>query len=237
MKIKTITNKLDNYQIKLSTSNTKNLNFILDDSGAGSTLFDKLHSYFSTGRNDVLDLDLIERKRYDINLMFVEEYLDYHDLLDYFVTMGFTDEFLEISESANQIYTKMLSEHKTAGCGGFLKLENSQIMVPRYLSAPEATLAYYALLIAIRKRYRVDLPLIINRFGRWGLKYCPLVVRTLAEISPQTLIFTSEGNFGVSMHNYRTDKKIPSIHQTIKNKTLGMAYRLDKDGVSEYVPF
>ena len=121
--------------------------------------------------------------------------------------------------------------------GGFLELENNRIMVPPRLSAAESTLAYYSLLVTIRKKYRMDTPLIIDSFGSRGLKYCPMIVQLLAETVPQTLIFTTEGNFGISMYNYRTRKEIPSIYKTVKEDTLGAVYRLDGKGVLKYVSF
>lgn len=203
------------------------------------SLFDLLCSYFIKGGtgDGMIELDMVEKKhRYDARLMLVEEHLDYYDLLDYFAGTRYTGDFEEISGTANRIFTKILSEHKDSNCGGFLKTENYQIMVPQSLSAAEATIAYYSLLVAIRKKYRIGLPLIVEGLGRRGLKYAPLLAQTAAEAAPQVVILMTSRNFERPMFNYRTRKKTRSLYDEVRKSTLGSVCVLDRTGAKDYDP-
>ncbi len=236
MKIKTIRNIYEKYEVELSTDDTKNLNFIIDGTSTGQTLYYKLQSYFMHGRDGRMEIDLIDERNCDLRFMFVDEYPDYHELLDYFVGMKFTGEFSEISKDANDIFNKMILEHGDGGLD-FLKMEDNHIMIPKSLSTAKSTTAYYALLVAIIRRYRINQPVIINDFGRWGLKYGPLILELLSKNVPQVLIFTSDGKFSRPTRNYRTKKDIPSMYDIIKDSTLGRAHCLTDDGATKYVPF
>ena len=183
----------------------------------------------------MLEIEFDEEKKYDTRLMRIEENHDYRDLLDYFVGMQVTDDFADISERANQTYGRILSEHKDYGGKEFLKMKNYQIMIPPRLGAPEASIAYYSLLASIREKYMVNTPLIIEGFGRYGLKYAPLLSQLVSQMAPQSLVFLTRPNFEVSMYNYRTRKSIQSVRDTIKHVT-GSVYCLETDRVTEYEP-
>ncbi len=235
MKIKKIRNIYEKYEFELSTDDVKNINIILDDTSMGQTLYYKLQEYFMYGRDGRMEVDLVDERRYDPRFMFVEEDLDYHELLDYFVGMKFTGEFSEISKDANDMFNKIIQEHKRGGLD-FLKMEDGHIMIPKSLSDAESTVAYYALLVAMIKRYRINLPLIINGFGRWGLKFGPLILDLLTENVPQVLIFTGYANLSTPTRNTRKRKGIPSMYDYVKDSTLGRAYALTDDGMARYAP-
>ena len=109
------------YQIKLSTSKTSNLNFILSNSDQGAILYDRIRSHFISGSDGSMEIDVTGKENYDILFAFIDEPPNYGYLLDLFVDMETTGEFQAISDDANNMYTKFLVEHKTSGCGGVFR--------------------------------------------------------------------------------------------------------------------
>lgn len=168
MRINVIRSILDGYEIRLSAQKGRNLNFVVCESRGNTWLFERLWRYFVHGKDHEIELDVEDGRRCDTHLMFVYENLDYYDLLDYFVEMRYPEDFEEITDRANMTFYEILG--RNPGCGGrdFLKIEKYQIMIPKSLSANEATISYYALLAAIREKYRINYSLIIENFGRWG---------------------------------------------------------------------
>lgn len=234
--MRTIRNVQENYEIRLPAGSKKRLNFVIAEPGLYSGLFERLFWHFAKGRDGRMEVDLDGEKRRDLKFMFVEEHHDYCDLLDYFVGMKYTEDFARISERANQTFGRILSEHKDYGSREFLKMKDYQILIPPRLPAPEASIAYYSLLAAIREKYRIDTPLVVEGLGRYGLKYAPLLVQLIAEVAPQALILTTEANFTMPMYNYRTRKPTRSVYDTVRRNLMGSAYRLEGNGVSEYAP-
>lgn len=228
VKINTIKSIEDNYEIKLSTKNEQNLNFVLCEQKKYSMFYARLLSHFAYG-GTLIELDLQDEKRYDTKLMFVYENLDYRDLLDYFLDMRQTSDFEEISNNANIIFNKLLGQNDD-----FLKIDNHQIMIPDSLSADEATIAYYALLAAIRKKYMINYPLIIEGFGRWGLNYAPLLAHLVYEFTPQALIFTTENIFATTM-NVHAQGIVNPIFEKIRN-AIGSIYKMNNGKMTAYTP-
>ena len=237
MRIRTIRNIQENYEIRLPAGRKKRLNFVIAEPGLYSELFEELLWYFGNDRDGKIEVDLDGEKRYDPKFMFIEEHHhDYYDLLDYFADMKYMEDFAKISERANQMFGKILSEHKNKGYTEFLKIKDRHIMVPPSLPAAEASIAYYSLLAAIRERYRMDTPLVVEGIGRYGLKYAPLLVQLMAEVAPQVLILVTEANFTTPMYNYRTRKPTMSVYDTVRRSLMGSAFRLEESGVSKYKP-
>ena len=229
-----MSNLQDDYELVLSTDGTRKLNFVISEPDLYQELFHRI-CLCLVRRESMLEIEFDEEKRYDTKLMRIEENHDYRDLLEYFVEMQVTDDFADISERTNHTYGRILSEHKDYGSKEFLKMENYQIMIPPRLGAPEASIAYYSLLAAIREKYRVNTPLIIEGFGRYGLKYAPLLAQLVSQMAPQSLIFLTRPNFEISMHNYRTRKPIQSVRDAIKHIT-GSVYCLETGRIAEYEP-
>lgn len=231
MKIQTIRNTRYNYEFKLSTDKTRNLNFVLAKPEIYQELYGMMHSYL-VGRNTGVILELEDEKNYDPRFMLVDEHLNYYDLLDLFVDMKHTEDFEQIADDANHTFTDMLSERNNYNCEGFLKVQDCQIMIPSSLSAAEAVLAYYSLLTSIRNRYKMNTPLIIEGLGRYALKYAPLVVQLVASTAPQAVVFMTEYNFTTPIQNDTANAQ-DSVYDMIRYNHLGFVYRLE-DKVSEY---
>lgn len=220
MKISAIRSIEDNYKIKLSTKVKKNLNFIICEPEEQLQYCGRIWSYFAREKT-LIEIDIQDETRFVPKFMFVDEDMDYRDFLNYFVDMKYTEDFEEIVIDVNHIGKKLL-DYYSEWNGDLLKFDGYDILVPKYLEPDEAVVAYYALLIAIRRKYKINYPLIVERFGRWGLKYSALISQLISNNVPQALIFVTERNFA-SIQHFECNP-VP-VHKHITD-FIGRAYKV-----------
>lgn len=246
MKIAAIGNIRQGLRIRLSTDEQASMNFIVCEQD-DLNLFVRLGNYFI--RQDVsgLEVDMRDAVRCTPILMFIREDPDYGDLLEYLLDVKDYEDYEGIVDRTNAIFNGILDLHAVRGGRDFLWVDKGNFMIPKSMPANQKTVAYYALLAAIRERYGGDYPLVVRGFASKSRKYALTLVRLIHQIAPQSLIFIDGHDLHSAIHVPAPEEPIPSvptayvnqdkhesIYDIVRDGMMGRAYEMKGESIAEY---
>lgn len=236
LKISAIRDSFGRYEIKLSTDDKRNLNFIVGGAGMGkTTLFNKVIAGVSNKGGDVI-LDLEGDVPHD-DYIAVDEHprlaVLQKDLRDSEIS---ENTLAGIVDRANHMLQKIhgMFDNKSY----LLRLNGRYIEQRLILDDGPVFITYLALYIAIREQQGIKAPLIIDSCFDLEPVILKHLMQMIAENTPQALIFIPDKTMfevreSTNWIEHDETEGVSLYEKTKNDGTLGSLYELGKGGISK----
>ena len=241
MRIKSIRNVSENYQISLSTDDKKNINVIMGGLAAGkTTLFNKIKSCLArTKDNSGIELELSGGTDGNADYIFVDERNAYpHDLLDHLNGAGFAE--YALADIRRRTNLMLQSIHGVFDYErNLLHMENGKVVTSSNLAAGPTTILYFAILLALREHKGAELPLIVDNTFRMDPLFAIRLIRMIADNAAQALLFLNDMvamSPMSAMGPMSANREFPTVHASVydgmkRYGILGSLHVLNRHGI------
>lgn len=240
MKIKNIRNISEDYELLLSTDDTKNINFVTGNLDTGyEILFNKMKSYLSGSKSTDIELELEGDWNHDVkDIFFSEEETRYYEDLDYVNRLELDKNTLEdIVKKARAMLQTIHGvfdyEHSLP------RVEHGRVVRgDQSLAKEPQTIASIAMRLALVNQRGDRLPMIFENCLCYNYGFGKRLIEMIAKHSEQALFFEYWPTIMVTprpspWHEEPVDFSIYGYAKHIG--VLGSTYELVRDGVPRRV--